>query len=1604
MLTGLLAFRSKDPMELVHAHIARIPEAPHTLFADIPRAVSDIVMKLLAKTVEERYQSAYGLQMDLLECLRQLKENRKIEDFPPGARDISDRLQVPQKLYGRGVEIEILLEAFERARQGAAELMLVTGYSGIGKSALVNEIHKPIAKHRGYFIQGKFDQFKRNIPYSALIQAFRNLVRDLLTESAKSIDAWKIKLLDSLGDNAQLIVEAIPELELITGRQNAVPELPAAEAQNRFTNAFQRFIGVFARPEHPIAIFLDDLQWADSSTLHLIRLLCTHRNSKHLLFIGAYRDNEVDSHHPLILAVAEIKASNAPTSDIHLAPLMPDTIGELLGDTLRMPPADLADLIELVFRKTAGNPFFVNEFLRSLAEDGLLRFDHESGHWQWDVQAIGARAITDNVVELMAGKIQKLDSHTRQILQIGSCLGNSFNLKSLALAHARSPRETASALWPALSAGLLQPRGNAYRRAANSDDDGADVSYSFSHDRVQQAAYGMIPEAQRALLHLQIGRLLLQEASVREHDLAEGLFEITQQLNRGLACIEDPAEKLRFAELNLTAGRRARDSAAFESARSLLLSGASLLPANAWEAYYPLTLALNTELSECEFLCRNYEAAEKLYAAILTKAKTRSDKAKVYEVQIAQYVQQGRTEDALIIGTRALKLYGVSYSHRPGLPRVLINLLRVKLQLAGKKIEDLIDAPEIQDPDQVVAMQILANMSSPAYFYSQEAILLLLFRILQISLKHGNAPVSAYAYAIFGFVEAVKLHNPRGARRFVELAIAMNRKYNDIVFRCKILFTTGHFIRHWYEPAPLALPTLKSAYDAGLGSGDFNFACYALHGVTLREIYLGFELNDVYRRACDYSEFVDKTREQAMLQNFAVMRRFLCGLIETAADDPWAARSAVLEEAEFLKQQRAIRSDMGTSWWFGFGTIGAYLHGQYDEAWRMACETRKCIDDASIGMLLVPEFYFYYTLLCCALYERDRRRRYRVRAGSSLRRLRRLARDVPENFEARYILARAEYDRVIRRDEAAADGFEQAIAAANSQNAVQLVALASELAGRYYLQRGRLTVAGLYLRNARYGYLRWGAGQLVQRMDRDYAVVLQSAAPRTAGTAAYSTSMNTYAGTDPSGQTNHTRHYAPTESTETGTTFSGRLDLDTVLKASQTISGEIKLERLLGELMRIVLENAGASRGLLILKRDDALFIEGESEIDQPEATRVAASIPLETGSDAGYAVAAINYSARTREYIVLDDAANAGSFTSDPYIARVRLKSLLCLPLIHQGEFAGLLYLENNLTTGAFTPDRLRILQLLTSQIVISINNANFFARVQTMANAFERFVPRQFLDSLGKTRIEEIQLGDAVVKELTVLFSDIRGFTNISETMSVSENFAFLNAYLNRMSPAINNNHGFVDKFIGDAIMALFPRKPEGAVRAAIEMLFELKQFNHQIAAQHGHAPIQIGIGLHTGESMLGTVGSENRLETTVIGDSVNLASRIESLTKLYRVPALITGAVYRALEKPGEYHLREIDAVRVRGKNIPVVIYELFDVDHPDLREQKLAIQDDFRDALLLYKAGEFPRAGQLFRDCLGRCPADPISAIYVERCQTFSENPPTGPHWDAVANIV
>ena len=1618
LLTHQLPFDATDAMELVHCHIAKQPIPPHELNPEIPLAVSAIVMKLLAKTAEERYQSAWGIQSDLEECLFQLQNNNQILYFPLGRHDNSGKFQIPQKLYGREAEVKTLLAAFERVAgesqnfsqppvacpqspvpspQSKIEMMLVSGYSGIGKSALVQEIYKPITERRGYFISGKFDQFGRNIPYSAIVSAFSDLVRQLLTETEASLAQWREKILTAFGANGQVIIDVIPEVELIVGKQPAVPELAPAESQNRFNLVFQNFIRVFTQPEHPLVMFIDDLQWADVDSLKLIKLLMTAPDNQDLFLIGAYRDNEVSEVHPLMLTVDEIRQVGVRADRIFLSPLDLSNVNQLISDTLSSPPDKTISLAELVLFKTGGNPFFMNEFLKSLYAEKLIKFDFtpqkgSQGGWQWDLEQIKARDITDNVVELMASKIQKLSASTQRVLQVAAAIGNQFDLQTLAIVLEKSLKETALDLHEAVAENLILPLSDAYKAIGewelgtgdkgdkedketreNSRDrelpitthqSPITIEYKFAHDRIQQAAYSLIPGQDKQAVHWQVGQLLLHNTPPQV--LQQKIFDIVNHLNFcfEFSAVQSPRDEL--AQLNLIAGKKAKASAAYEPAWNYLRVGMDCLSADSWLRQYDLTLALHVEAAEAAYLNGNFEEMDRLAAIVLQQAKTLLDKVNVYEIKIQACTAYNKPLEAVKIALSILRMLGIKFPKKPNKIDILLKLVRTKLRLAGKRIEDLIELPEMTDPYKLAAMRILSDVASAAYFAAPELFPLIVFEQVNLSLEHGNTAASSYAYATYGLIlsgEAVG--DVESGYQFDQLAIRLLDRFDAKELKARTFLIVNYFIRHWKDHLKETLTPLLDAYLIGLETGDLEYAAYSASVYSYHSYVLGRELARLEREMAVYSNVLSQLGQETAFYYIQLNRQVVLNLMGRAEDKCRLIGESYDEEKMLPIHLEANAKNLCHSLYF-YKLFICYLFQDYQQALENASLAENS-QDSAVGS--IPLSHFYNSLVHLAIYPdapKSEQKRILLKVKLNQNKLKKWARNAPMTHLHKFYLVEAERHRVLGHNAEATDCYDKAIALAKENEYINEEALAHELAAKFYLALGKVKIAQVYLLDARYCYRKWGAIAKVKDLEARYPQLLSKKS---------------------------TAQLRVSE-TSSGSESSEVLDLATVMKASQVISGEMMLDKLLAKLMNILIENAGAQKGFLILEQAGKLLIEAEGAAQEDSVT-VLQSIPIEPvgvhGSTPLLSSAIINYVARTKESVVLNDATREGQFTKDSYITQNQPKSILCVPLINQDKLISIVYLENNLTGGVFTPNRLEVIKLLSAQSAIAIANAKLYSEVKesekklTQFNeASSRFVPCEFLQFLDKKSIVDVKLGDSVQKEMSVLFSDIRDFTTLSESMNPEDNFKFINAYLSRMEPAIVAHQGFIDKYIGDAIMALFSGSADDAVKAGIAMLHRLTEYNqHRINS--GYMPIQIGIGINTGSLILGTVGGQNRMDSTVISDAVNLASRIEGLTKKYGASLLMSHHTFAILEDVNQYAFRLIDRLQVKGKSAEVSVYEVFDADPPKLREGKLITKTAFEEALLLYNLDSFRKAAKLFEEVLSLNPEDKVAQIYLERCQ-------------------
>jgi PAS domain S-box-containing protein len=1318
MLTGRLPFTAADPMEWVHCHIARQPLPPNEQVAGVLGPLSAIVMKLLAKTAEERYQTGAGVEADLRRCLAAWELSGRIDPFPLGAHDGSDRLLIPERLYGREHEIDILLASFDRVvAHGRPELVLVSGYSGIGKSKVVNELHKVLVPSRGLFASGKIDQYHRDIPYATLAQALQSLVRPLLSQSDIELGRWRHVLREALGPNGQLIVNLVPELELVIGKQPPVPDLPPRDAQNRFQLVFRRFLGAFARPEHPLALFLDDLQWLDAATLDLLEHLVTHSEVRHLLLVAAFRDNEVGPSHPLPRTLEAIREAGARVQEIVLAPLGLDDLGQLIADAMHCERERVGPLAQLVQEKTGGNPFFAIQFFTALAEEGLLAFDPVTRAWQWNMDRIRAKSYTDNVVDLMDGKLKQFSSTTQEALKELACLGNVVPTPTLALVHGTAEGAIHAALWEAVRAGLVLQQESTCR---------------LLHDRIQQAAYSLIPAEQRSEVHLRIGRALLAETPVDQ--LAEHLFDIANQLNRGATRLIDRDEKAQVAAIDLRAGRKAKASAAYASACAYFAAGMALLDDRDWDSHYELTFSVWLERAECEFLSGNFEKAEQLIVVLLQRASSKVDQAAVYHLKIQFHVAKSENLQAVDSALTCLRLFGIDLRAHPTLEQVQAEYESVWQTLNGRPIESLIDLPLMTDPELQAAMQVLSVLTPAAYFTDFHLYCLHVCRMVKVSMQHGTSGAAAHAYGRCGVVVGLVFHRYRDAHRFAKLACDLVQKHGFIAYRAKVHYAMGT-VAFWMQPIATAIDFMRAGFRTAIETGDLTFACYGMiqsvSGLLLRNDPLGTvwresEMALDFARGAKYGDAVDIIGSQ---------KRFIATMLGRSATSSTFS-DAQFDEAAFEAQLTGERITLVICWYWILKLQARFLLGDYAEA-LAAAEKAKTLLWAAAAQIQLLDYFYYTALTVAALYENasaDEQGGWRDLLKAHCEQLREWAENYPPTFGDKHALVSAEIARLEGRDADAMRLYEQAIQSAREHGFVQNEGVAHELAAGFYLDRGSTTAARAHLEDARSCFARWGALSKVLQLDQRYPRLREKMA-----TSPWTTTIGASV---------------------------GQLDIGTVIKASQAVSGEIELGKLIETLMRIAIEHAGAERGLLILLQGDTLQIEAEAKFDRET---VGVTLRPEPVTSAALPESLLHTVIRTRQSVILDDASAQNPFSADEYICQKRARSVLCMPLVKQTKLIGVLYLEHKLVSHVFTAAQISVLELLASQAAISLENARLYKDLQEREARIRRLVDSNiigiviwdfrgqlieaneaYLDIVGYTR-EDIISGRLQLTEMT-------------------------------------------------------------------------------------------------------------------------------------------------------------------------------------------------------------------------------------------------------------
>ncbi|QQE64209.1 serine/threonine protein kinase [Leptolyngbya sp. BL0902] len=1461
LLTGSLPFNSTDPMTLVHGHLAKTPPNLADQRPDLPAALVALVSKMMAKGAEDRYQSAWGIQADL-ERLQ-----RKIPDFAIAQDDYPVQFRLPQRLYGREADLKRLLAGFEAMRQGGhGPFVLVTGYAGIGKSALVGELHRPVTEAQGYFAAGKFEQFQRVTPYSAWIKALGELLRQVLAESTERLDHLRAQLLDALGHNGQVLIEVIPDLGLILGPQPPVPTLAPAEAQNRFENLFQRFVRVFAQPDHPLVLFLDDWQWADSASLRLLRLVLGDSQCQSLLLIGSYRSNEVGPTHPLMRLLTTLAQEGLVPTTLDLQPLGLGHIRQLLQDALASDGPTVQPLAELVLAKTNGNPFFVNEFIKTLATDGLLQFDPSQRGWRWDLAQIQAQDITDNVVVLMTDKLKKLSAAVQYLLSIAACIGTTFEVETLSLVADQDREVVQVELSQATQAGLILTTKQSQE-------------LRFLHDRVQQAAYELVSPDEKAALHLRIG----QQGRGQLTNHPEKLFDVVDHLNLGRSQLPE-SEHLDVAELNLEAGRRAKQATAYRAAAQYLEAGIRLCPACDTPA--ELRFALHREQAEVQYLLGELAASQQAIDELLRQELSPLQRADVFNVLIVQNTIQTNYQQALAAGQEALAALGITLPLTDLDQAFAEEYAKLQAALGDRPLASLEHLPAMTNAEQRFAVELLSNLGSAAYRYDRKIWQIIVVMSINLFLRHGNGPQSCYGYSNYGTLLGSVLGDYPAGYESALVSLGLAERYGNRTQVSRACFILSNFVQSWVRPVAEADAINQAGVDAGLETGEFQYVGYTL----------SYRISNLFFQSRPLAEVLTALQEAMafcrQVNNQWAIDALLGYQITLAQLQPDSAADALPTATDYIETCRRHNSLSGLCRYHILQGLVQYLDHQFAAALDHLDQAAPLLDFI-LGVVSVAEYHFYTALVLAAL---PPTADHQQRLDQHRTWLHDRAKTCVANFLQKAQLIDAECAHINQQPWEAIHHYDAAIASAVAHGFLADEAIACERAARFWLSHHKPTLAQPYLRQAHYAFTRWGATHKVQHLEQEF--------PELAGVRSEST-------------------HRTLASQGSGSRLGETLDLSSLLKASQAISSQIVLGTLTRDLMDILVENAGAQLGYLLLQGEDQLTVQAYSgPEDRPIAT--------EANDPTQLPLSLLNYVRRTQTPVLLADAVNGGDFTQDPYLRAQKPQSVLCVPLLHQGDFIGLVYFEHHLTTNAFTLKQLEIINVLSSQAAISIQNAQLYNTLEqkvaqrTEALAAERAKSERLLRNiLPASIVERLKENERDIAdrfdEVTVMFCDIVQFTSLSSQIPPSRLVQFLNQVFSEFDHLCEVHQLEKIKTIGDAYVAVggLPGSATNHVEAIANMALDMLKIIQSVSlpiAELSHQSPNLRIGIHVGPVVAGVIG-KRKFAYDLWGDTVNVASRMESHGEAGKIQ--VTEAIYRKLAHHYRFERRAPIEVKGKGK---------------------------------------------------------------------------------------
>lgn len=1332
MMTRKLPFQYEEPIELIHAHLVKTPVEPRILNDDLPLVVSNIMMKLLNKAPENRYNSALGLKEDVTTCLSRLYLFGTIEPFPLGEKDFSVLFDTGSKLYGREDHIKQIEMAFERVSRGSTELLLISGEGGIGKTVLVNEVHRPLVSGKGYLISGKFDQLQNSIPYAPVIQAFKSLIRQIITESDEKIKRWKQLIHEELGENISIIKTVIPELSwLLDEEVTQIEEVFSYSSQRRFLLYFRKFMMIFAKREHPLVLFLDDLQWADVATLDLIEYVLTYSGENSLLMIGAFRHNELDVSDCFGQMMKRLKTNRVKVSEIHLQRLQFHTIFHWIEDTLSINRAEAIELAQFMYRISQGNPFYMRQLFQSFYDDHYIYFDIATCKWLVHLHGIKNGFMNENIISFIISKVSLLPTETQDALKIASCIGNEFELGTLTHVLNQVFVKTSNELWPALECGLIIPNDRTYKWVHSLEEmnviEEKLPAYRFLHDKVQRAVYSMMTDKEREQIHLLIGRFLVRrDAGI----IDEQLFEIVNHFNYSRHHLNDD-EQIQLAKWNMEAGEKAKESAAFKEALQLFQTAYELLN-DAWDSYYELMYELMKELGELLYLNSQFDESEQVFNEIIEHAKTNYEKLIIYELKTTLYTHMNRVEEAVETGIEALSLFGMHFKRNPNKLVVAKELVLVKKALFRKKIANLIHLPVMEDEEQRLILQMLVTLVGSTILIDQNLATIFILKSLRYSLENGITDITSLVFSNYALILSAGFDHYEESDQFGRIALEIAERSNQFALKGRVHFIYGSFLNHWRHSLVNNVDYLEISQHYSFHSGDIHLAGAASSFIVITLFIKGEPLREVRRVVTEQFKMTKEVDFPISIGYLNEIEKWLCHLMDNSEEIEWKFEETVHDDASKIMH-------------YTLRLMMAYLYDKKDYAKEVLQHLKKIVDNR-YTLVIAPEYYFYESLLYLRFGSEDREEKLisirKIKKNS--KKLLRWAKFSPHNYLHKYMLVKAEISYLKGDEKAAISYYDSAITLAEKSGFIQDVAIANECAAKYFLKKKYMKLVSAHMTEAYEHYVKWGAKTKAEQLLINYGQFIRL--------------------------TNTQTKY------DLGLSF----DINTALKATQMISKEIILEKLIKQLMETIMQYAGAEEGVLLFRRDKELKMIAKCYADQD----ITILQEVESFTEEEFSKKIVDYVQISKEPIVLDHAAQSGIFIDDPYVSQHQSKSIVCIPILNKGDVKGILYLENNKMTQAFTKEIIHLLTFISTQASISIENAYLYENLEEKVEerTAELEVLNKHLEELNNrlAQSEQIrsQLFSNISHDLRAPIGVVRGYIEAildgaAETEQLKESF---------------------------------------------------------------------------------------------------------------------------------------------------------------------------------------------------------------------------------------